>query len=220
MSSNKDIIYALIGYKSKKLVDYTPYQGSFDKTCIKYLKSIKPNTSGYKNIDEYIIIYINNNNFTYLIMANSDFPRSTASSCLKSIQKEFETSFPNQDFENIDKSVLNQEFKEKLKLKIEYYNQNRGDDNSSENFDEMFKEDDALISIDTISDLSKSTLSLSKSNIKSLINDEKNVVQETNKISKASKTKKIIILIVLIIIILVLIYFIIYFSCDSWTFQC
>ena len=220
MSSNKDIIYALIGYKSKKLVDYTPYQGSFDKTCIKYLKSIKPNTSGYKNIDEYIIIYINNKNFTYLIMANSDFPRSTASSCLKSIQKEFETSFPSQDFENIDKSVLNQEFKEKLKLKIEYYNQNRENDNSSENFDEMFKEDDALISIDTISDLSKSTLSLSKSNIKSLINDEKNVVQETNKISKASKTKKIIILIVLIIIILVLIYFIIYFSCDSWTFQC
>ena len=217
MSSNKDIIYALIGYKSKKLVDYTPYQGSFDKTCIKYLKSIKPNTSGYKNIDDYIIIYINNNNFTYLIMANSDFPRSTASSCLKSIQKEFETSFPNQDFENIDKSVLNQEFKEKLKLKIEYYNQNRGDDNSSENFDEMFKEDDALISIDTISDLSKSTLSLSKSNIKSLINDEINVVQETNKISKASKTKKIIIL---IIILLALIYFIIYFSCDSWTFQC
>lgn len=220
MSSNNNIIYALIGYKSKPLVDYTPYQGSFNKTCKKYLKSIKPNTSGYKNIDDYIIIYINNNNFTYLIMTSSDFPKSTSSSCLKSIQKEFETTFPNQDFENIDKSILNQEFKEKLKLKIEYYNQNREDDNSTESFDEVFKEDDALISIDTLSDLSKSTLSLSKSNLKSIINDEIYEVKETNKMSKASNAKKIIILFVLIIILLILIYFIIYFSCGSWTFQC
>ena len=54
----------------------------------------------------------------------------------------------------------------------------------------MFKEDDALISIDTLSDLSKSTLTLSKSNIKSIINDEINFGEETNKISKTIKTKK------------------------------
>ena len=83
--------------------------------------------------------------------------------------------------------MLIQELKEKLKLKIEYYNQNSEDGNSSEDFDEMFKEDDdALISIEKLTDISKSTLSNSQSNINNISNDKINVDEETNKINKKS----------------------------------
>ena len=61
---------------------------------------------------------------SYLIMAESLFPKSIAIVCIESIKKEFQSTFMGKNFENEIELGLNKEFQEKLKMKYEYYNEN------------------------------------------------------------------------------------------------
>ena len=67
MSDNKGkIIYSLIAKGTKPLVGYSNFTGTFDQACLNYLKQIGPNTNGVSKLDDYLIIFINENNITYL----------------------------------------------------------------------------------------------------------------------------------------------------------
>ena len=217
--SSDNIIYALIGYKTIPLVDYTKFNGSFQKTCIKYLESIQLNETGYFELDVYKIIYINDNNISYLIMTKSDYPMSSASSCLKSIKTEFESSFPNKDFENTKKFGLKEEFKEKLRLKLEFHNENIRENGSSEDIDETFHVNEDIVKISDIdSESSISSLTKSKSRLEISNNEILNNIQETNKM--CNKKLKAIIIIILVLIVLLIVYIAISLSCNSWEFHC
>lgn len=125
MSDNKGkIIYSLIAKGTKPLVGYSNFTGTFDQACLNYLKQIGPNTNGVSKLDDYLIIFINENNITYLIMTDNQFPKETGLACLQSIQKEFETQYPGRDFDGEMNFGLDDEFKQKLRMKFDYFNEN------------------------------------------------------------------------------------------------
>ena len=126
MSENKGkIIYSLVAKGVKPLAGYSNYTGTFDQACINYLKQIGPISNGVAKLDDYLIIFINEGGITYLLMTDSAFPKETGLACLQSIEKEFETTYPGRDFEGELNFGLNDEFREKLKMKFDYFNKNQ-----------------------------------------------------------------------------------------------
>ena len=126
MSENKGkIIYSLVAKGVKPLAGYSNYTGTFDQACINYLKQIGPISNGVAKLDDYLIIFINENNITYLLMTDNSFPKETGLACLQSIQKEFEATYQGRDFDGEMNFGLNDEFREKLKMKFDYFNKNQ-----------------------------------------------------------------------------------------------
>ena len=146
MSSNS-IIYALVGYGEKPLAEYSEFKGTFHKTCHNYLHSVEKNSAGGYKLDDYFIFYLNENGITYLIMTDMKYSKGSALACLESIKKEFVSTFPDTDFESAEEFALNKEFKPKLKMKYDYYNENKDVINESTQklMDEIFKMKDDVI---------------------------------------------------------------------------
>ena len=214
--SSSNIICSLIGFKKNPLVVYTE-NPNMKTRCIKHLGYIKLNTSGSFELDGYKIYYINKNYISYLIMTDSGFPKTTVKTCLENIINEFEETFPDNDFNNISEYGLEKQFKEKLKLKIEYFNNNKEVNDDDSDLEEMFKINDDILSSSTI---------LTESNI---IDKELKLLQEDQskdeyinpKASNKICSKRIIIIIIIAVLILLgIIYIIIGIYCDSWAFQC
>ena len=126
MSEYSDkIIYALVASGAKPLASYSDFAGTFEESCILYLRKIGPGTSAAVKVDDsFIIYYINENNITYLIMTGNLYTKETAIGCLESIKKEFESLYQNRTFESESNFALNDEFKVKLRMKIDYFNCN------------------------------------------------------------------------------------------------
>ena len=124
MTTNS-IIYALVGFGEKPLAEYSEFKGTFQKQCQNYLHSVDINSSGGYKLDDYFIFYLNENGLTYLILTDKTYSKASALACLESIKKEFLSSFPDTDFESVKEFALNKEFKPKLKMKYEYYNENK-----------------------------------------------------------------------------------------------
>ena len=60
-----------------------------------------------------------------MIMAGKLYPKEGALGCLESIKREFEKTYEGRDFDGELNYGLNDDFKEKLKLKLEYYNEHK-----------------------------------------------------------------------------------------------
>ena len=69
-------------------------------------------------VDDYIIFYINENCVTFLIMTGKSYPKEAAVGCLQSIKREFNQAYEGRDFDGELNYGLNDEFREKLKLKF------------------------------------------------------------------------------------------------------
>ena len=216
--SSSNIICSLIGFKKNPLVVYTE-NPNMKTRCIKHLGYIKLNTSGSFELDGYKIYYINKNYISYLIMTNSGFPKTTVKTCLENIINEFEETFPDNDFNNISEYGLEKKFKEKLRLKSEYYNKNKEVNDSSDDSDleEMFKVNDDLLSSSTVLTVSD----IIEKELKLLQEDQSKEEYSNHKASNKICTKRIIIIIIIAVLILLgIIYLIIGLYCDSWAFQC
>ena len=127
MSQNEGrIIYTLIAYGNVILCEYSSFTGAFRETCRPLLSKVQAGGSAAIRLEENesIIYYLNSNNITYLIMTNSKFQSSSAMGCLQSIQKEFETTFPNNNGVKTNKDLcLNDQFQEKLSMKYNFFNE-------------------------------------------------------------------------------------------------
>ena len=119
------IIYILIAKNNKPLCEYSNFTGTFNQVCLNYLKSIEPNTSKAVKVDDFIIFYENTRGLTFMIMAGKLYPKEGALGCLESIKREFEKTYEGRDFDGELNYGLNDDFKEKLKLKLEYYNEHK-----------------------------------------------------------------------------------------------
>ena len=119
------IFYALVSFGEKPLAQYSgSFQGQFLKIFRNNLNSIEANTSrGFKIDNDYMIYYINENNITYLIITDIKFLKASALSFLENIEKEFLSAYANIDLNLVEEFGLNEEFKEILKKKYEYYNE-------------------------------------------------------------------------------------------------
>ena len=121
---NKKIIYILIGSGRKPLAGYGQYQGEFIQVCEDQLGRCKPNQSACINTGDYKIFYMNENNVTYLLMTMPIYPLSAAVACIESLKKELADELGKINFNDVGDYGLNNELKEKLRLKLEYYNEN------------------------------------------------------------------------------------------------
>lgn len=220
MSSNS-IIYALVGYGEKPLAEYSEFKGTFHKTCQNYLHSVENNSSGGYKLDDYFIFYLNENGITYLIMTDMKYSKGSALACLESIKKEFVSTFPDTDFESAEEFALNKEFKPKLKMKYDYYNENKDVINESTQklMDEIFKMKDDVINASDLLNERGDKLSEVKDKAGNLAEHSYKYKSAATKVKKSTSRKKIKIIIGIIAAVLVLVFFIIISIC-GWKFQC
>ena len=220
MSSNS-IIYALVGYGEKPLAAYSEFKGTFHKTCQNYLHSVENNSSGGYKLDDYFIFYLNENGITYLIMTDMKYSKGSALACLESIKKEFVSTFPDTDFESAEEFALNKEFKPKLKMKYDYYNENKDVINESTQklMDEIFKMKDDVINASDLLNERGDKLSEVKDKAGNLAEHSYKYKSAATKVKKSTSRKKIKIIIGIIAAVLVLVFFIIISIC-GWKFQC
>ena len=222
MSSNSSIIYALVGYGGKPLASYSEFKGTFQKTCQNYLHSIESNSSGGYRVDDYFIFYINENGISYLIMTDYKYSKGAALSCLESIKKEFLSSFADVDLDTVEEFGLEKEFKPKLKMKYEYYNENKEVINESTQklLDEIFKMKEDVINASDLLNEREDKLNTVNNKAENLAENSYKYKASATKVKKSTQKSKTFIIIGIVSAVLIIIYLIICMSCHSWTFQC
>ena len=215
------IIYCLVAYGEKSLAQYSEYKGTFQKTCQNYLHSVESNTSAGYKIDDYFIYYINENGITYLIMTDSKYSKGSALSCLESIKKEFLSSFADTNFEEIEEFGLDKEFKPKLKMKYEYFNENKDVVNESTQklVDEIFKmKEDVLNASELLNERADKIEKVN--NTAEDLADSHKYKRVAEHVKKETNKRKIYFIIGIVSSLLVLAYVIVCIACHSWTFNC
>ena len=213
MSENKGkIIYALVASGAKPLAGYSNYTGTFDQACINYLKNIGPGTSAAVKVDDYVIFYINDNNITYLIMADNLYPKEAAIGCLESIKKEFVGIYQNRTFEDVSNFGLNDEFKVKLRMKFDYFNANT--DISNETIgklkDEVNKMKDDVLNASGLLDNRGEKLKVLDEKSDALSTSSHNYYKSSKKVKRAEWMKRIKLYIAIGVALLVIIIIIIF----------
>ena len=120
------LIYVVVAVGSKVLCDYSSYKGNFEQATIALLKKVQDNTrASIQYAKEYAFYYWNIDGLTYICMCDISFSSNVAFAFLESVKKEFNEAYPNEDFSTKNNYALNDTFKQKLAIKLEYYNQNK-----------------------------------------------------------------------------------------------
>ena len=216
-----DIIFILIATDKKPLASYREYSGDWIQQCERFLSQVKQNSSSSVSFGEYLIFYCNENNITYLVMTRTTFPKVAAVALIESLRKELQSSLFNRDFDNINEYGLDDELKEKLKMKFEYYNQHP----------EVTSESLATLK----AEIEKMKDEVFKANEQLLIRGQ-NVIEMENKAgelqeaavslhkgAKKVKTKekrcRIWVILAMILLVFIILYIIVCMVC-SWNFKC
>ena len=220
----EEIFYSLIAKNEKPLVEYSTYMGQFSQLCLNYLNKIEPNSIKAVNIDEiYMMYYINENDITFLIIAGKAYPKLTAIGCLQSIKTEFNQTYEGRDFDELPNYGLNDEFREKLRMKYDYFNENKDvGDEELQNIKKQLQtaRDEMLYKFLTTTDPDK---------IKEMDNKAEKLAQDSylmkknaikvRQTGKCKKYKKYAIIIGIVVFVLLLAYIIFGFTC-GWAFGC
>ena len=188
------IIYALVAKGIKPLSSYSNFTGTFDQICINYLQKVGPESSAAVRTDnDYVIYYINQNNITYLIMAENSYPKEAAIGCLESIKKEFQNAYPNRSFDDEEKFGLDSEFQVKLRMKFDYFNANQ--DVSNETLgqlkDEMSKMKDEVLNASGLLNERGEKMKVLDEKADSLSRSSNNFYQQSKRVRRAELMKKI-----------------------------
>ena len=120
----KKIIYILIAYGEKPIAGYSPYKGDFIMECEQQLKQCKPNSSAAFVFENYKICYQNVDNITYMVMTSKTYPNPATVVCLESMIKDYREKFISRNLSQLKNHQLDNEFKESLQKKLEYYTNN------------------------------------------------------------------------------------------------
>ena len=118
------IIYILIAYGEKPVAGFSPYKGDFIMECEQQLKQCKPNSSAAFVFENYKICYQNVDNITYMVMTSKAYPKPATVVCLDSMIKDYREKFISRNVSKLKAHDLDDEFKESLKQKFDYYTEN------------------------------------------------------------------------------------------------
>lgn len=222
MSENK-IIYILIAKDTLPLAGYSAYQGDFIQKCESFLSKVKKDSSVAVNLDSgYTIFYINENGITYLVMANSLFPKPTAIGCIESIKKEFQSTYIGRDFDSEQDYGLNEEFQEKLKMKYEFFNENT--EVTSETIQnlksEMMKMKDEVLEASGLLNQKSELLNTISAKAENLVKDSESHRKQAVQVKKTEQKKKIYVIIGIVLVALLIVYLLVSLICGSFTFHC
>ena len=222
MSDNIDnkIIYILIAKNDKPLCEYSNFTGTFNQVCLNYLKSIEPNTSKASKIDDFVIFYENEKNITFMVMAGNLYPKGGAIGCIESIKREFEKTYEGRDFDGELNFGLNDEFKEKLKLKLEYFNENKDitDDKIEALKEQMNLMKDEILNASGLLDNRGDKIKVLDDKADILSRDSNAYYRQSKRVRQAEQCKKIKTYIGISLAALIIIYFIIVLFC-GFTFK-
>jgi hypothetical protein len=222
MSDEKQIIYILIAEKRKPLASYSKFTGEFIQTCEAYLQEVKQDSSAAINFGTFIIYYLNQDNITYLLMTSSIYPKATAIGCIESLRKEFANILGGRNFDTVPDYGLNDQLKEKLKMKFDYFNENT--EVSSETLeklknelgkmkDEIFKANEELMK-------RNEKLVEMENKAQDLESSSKAYKQGAIKVRKSESKKKCYVIMGTIVAILIIVYLIICMACGNFRFDC
>ena len=222
MSENK-IINILVAKDKMPLAGYSELTGDFVQICENMLSNVKKDSSAAINLGTgFTIFYINEYDITFMIMTGSLYPKSTAIGCIESIKKEFQSTYIGRDFDNELEYGLNEDFKEKLKMKYQFFNENT--DVSSETVQnlksEMMRMKDEVLQASGLLNQRQEEINNMTEKAESLAISSDEHKKGATFVKKKEKSKKIYLIIGLILLILIIIYFLICMACQSFTFQC
>ena len=215
------IIYMLIAKNEKPLVEYSYFTGTFNQVCINYLKKIEPNSSKALKIDDFMLFYINEQYITYMVMTGKFYPKEGALGCLQSIKREFVSSYEGRDFDGELNYGLNDEFKEKLKLKFEYFNEHKEvtDDKLEQLRDDLALMKDEILNASGLLDERGDKIKVLDDKADILSRDSNAYYRQSKRVKQAEQCKKIKLYAGGTLICLVVIYLIIGVSC-GFDFGC
>ena len=222
MSENR-IIHILIAKDQKPLASYSENTGDFIEMCENMLSKVEKESSAAINLGNgYSIFYINENEITFLLMANSLFPKATAIGCIESIKKEFQSKFIGRDFNSEQIYGLNEDFNDVLQAKFEFFNENT--EVTSEAIanlkEEMLRMKDEVIEASGLLNQRGGIMDSVSEKAQSLVESSENLRARANQVKKAEKKKKILVSLGISLALLIIIYLIICIVCGSLTFQC
>ena len=217
----KTIIYSLIAKNDKHLAEYSHFTGTFSQACVNYLKKIEPNSSKAIQIDDFNLFYVNDNNISYMIMAGKLFPKEGAIGCLESIKREFNQTYVGRDFDGELAYGLNDEFKEKLKLKIDYFNENPdvSDDKLEKLKEQMSLMKNEIITASGLLDDRSAKIQVLDNKADLLSRDSNTYYRQSKRVKQAERWKKIKIIIGISVAALVILY-VIFGSFCGFDFGC
>ena len=144
-------------------------------------------------VDDYVIFYINENNITYLLMADNLYPKAAAIGCLDSIKKEFVSIYQNRTFENESNFGLNDDFKVKLRMKFDYFNANTDVSNEALGRlkDEVNKMKDEVIEASGLLQNRGEKLQVLSESADALSSASNNYYKSSKKVKRAECMKKV-----------------------------
>ena len=215
------IIYSLIAKYDKPLVEYSNFTGTFNEACLNMLKKIENNTSKAIQVGDYIIFYMNEEGLTFMIMTGKRYPKQAAIGCLESIKREFYSTYQGRDFDGELRYGLNDEFKKKLKMKFEYFNENKdvSDDKLEKLKNEMGKMKDEILEASGLLSERGEKIQVLDEKADILSRDSNTYYIQSKRVKKAELMKKIKYYIGIAVLVLLIIYLIIGFTC-GFGFQC
>ena len=215
------IIYMLIAKNEKPLAEYSYFTGTFNQVCLNYLKNIEPNSSKALKIDDFMLFYINENYITYMLMSGKFYPKEGALGCLQSIKREFVSSYEGRDFDGELNYGLNEEFREKLKLKFEYFNEHKEvtDDKLEQLRDDLALMKDEILNASGLLDDRGDKIKVLDDKADILSRDSNAYYRQSKRVRRAEQCKKIKLYVGISLFALVIIYLIIGFTC-GFGFDC
>lgn len=215
------IIYMLIAKNEKPLTEYSYFTGTFNQVCLNYLKNIEPNSSKALKIDDFMLFYINENYITYMLMSGKFYPKEGALGCLQSIKREFVSTYEGRDFDGELNYGLNDEFREKLKLKFEYFNEHKEvtDDKLEQLRDDLALMKDEILNASGLLDERGDKIKVLDDKADILSRDSNAYYRQSKRVRRAEQCKKIKLYIGLGVAGLAIIYFVIGITC-GFGFQC
>ena len=219
--TDERIIYSLIAKKDKPLVDYSNFSGTFNQVCLNYIKKIEPNTSKAIKIDDFCIFYTNEDNLTFMIMTGKSYPKEAAIGCLQSIKREFNQIYEGRDFDGELNFGLNDEFREKLKLKFEYFNENKDvtDDKIGNLKDQLNLMKEDILNASGLLDDRGDKIKVLDDKADILSRDSNTYYRQSKRVRQAEQCKKYKMYAGIAAVCLLLIYLIIGITC-GFAFQC
>ena len=223
MSEKPKIINILIAKGTTPLASYSEHTGEFIQQCESILNEVQENKSAFINLKNgYTIYYVNENEITFLVMADTQFAQETIIACIESIKKEFQSAYRGRDFDSETEYGLNDEFQNKLKMKYEYFNENEGTTSEiiQQLSTEMNKMKNQIIEAQYSLNERGDNINRTSEKASELLKDSDSHKDNAIKVRKAESKKKVWIWVGTIFIILLIIYVLVSIACHSLTFQC
>ena len=220
----KKILIILIGSGKKPLASYSQYLSkdfvSITETMLKgnkitkELKIIKQ--------DEMHIYSQEVNNISYIVLTTDKFALTAGAGCIESLINEIGPLLQGRNFNKIKDYGLNDELKEKLKMKYDYYNENtqvtsealeRLKIELNKMKDEVFKANEELM---------KRNDKLQEMEVKANEMAEESETYKKNafKVVKTESKRKIWVYVGIFFAVLIIGYAIVCIACNSFTFEC